>query len=65
VDRVGGLHLAAEHVGDGRIGVGRHVEVVGQVALGVEVDRQHVQPDAAEDVEERPGRGGLARPALL
>ena len=31
-----------EHVGDRRVGVGRDVEVVGQVALRVEVDRQHL-----------------------
>ena len=45
--------------------VGGHVEVVGQVALGVEVHHEHVQPGAPEDVGQRAHRRGLAGAALL
>ena len=65
VDRVGGLGAAGEDVADGRLGVGVDVEVVGQVALRVEVDREHVEPDAAEDVGEGADRRRLAGAALL
>jgi hypothetical protein len=65
VDRLGRAHLAVEHLGEGgrRLGVG--VEVVGEIALRVGVDRQHVEPEAAEDVAERSGHRRLARPPLL
>jgi hypothetical protein len=58
------LGLAAEHVGDGRRGVRGDVEVVRQVALGIEVDREHVEPDPPEDVRQRANHRGLARAAL-
>ena len=41
---VDGPGLARQHVGDGGRGVGRHVEVVGEVALRVEVHTEHVEP---------------------
>ena len=46
-------------------GVGVDVEVVRQVALRVEVDREHAQARAAEDVGERAHRRRLAGAALL
>jgi hypothetical protein len=65
VDGVHGLGLARQHVGDGGRGVGRDVEVVREVALGVQVHREYGQADAAEDVGERPGGRGLPGAALL
>ena len=50
MDRVGGPCAALEHLGERRLGVGVGVEVVGEVALGIGVDRQHVEAQAAEDV---------------
>ena len=49
---VGLLHLcgAGQHLADGRRRVRVDVEVIGEVALRVEVDGQHVQPDAPEHV---------------
>ena len=47
VDRVGGAHLAREDLGERRVGVGVGVEVVGEVALRVGVDREHVEPEPA------------------
>ena len=44
---------------------GVDVEVVGEVALGVEVHRQDVQADPAEHVVEGADHGRLARAALL
>ena len=58
------LGVARQHVGDRRAGVRRDVEVVGQVALRVQVDGEDVEPDAPEHVGDRPHRGGLARAAL-
>ena len=43
---------------------GGDVEVVGEVALRVEVDGEHVEPDPAQDVGQRSNSGGLARAAL-
>ena len=43
VDRLGGRRAAGEHVGDRRLDVGGQVEVVGEVALRVEVDCQRAQ----------------------
>jgi hypothetical protein len=65
VDGLGGLGAPREHVGDGRIGLRVDVEVVGQVALRVEVHRQRVEARPAEDVGERPDRRRLAGAALL
>ena len=65
MDRVGGLGPAGEDVADGRLGVGIDVQVVGQVALRVEVDRQHLEPELAEDVAQGPDRRRLAGAALL
>ncbi len=56
---------ARQHFADRRGRVGIDVEVVGQVALRVEVDGQNAQPDAAEDVRQRTHRRGLAGAALL
>ena len=39
------LARPVEDVADGRLGVGIDVQVVGQVALRVEVDRQHLEPE--------------------
>jgi hypothetical protein len=63
---VGGAHLrvAGEHLGDGRGGVGRDVEIVRQVALRVEVEREHVEVEPAQDVGQRAHRRGLAGAAL-
>jgi hypothetical protein len=58
------LGVAAQHVGDRRRGVRRDVEVVGEVALGIEVDGEHVEADPAQDVRQGPNSGGLARAAL-
>ena len=44
---------------------GGQVEVVGEVALRVEVDGQRAHPAAAQHVGERAHGGGLARAALL
>ena len=65
VHRVGGLGLAGQHVGDGGRGVGRHVEVVGEVALGVEVHAQHLEPGAPEHVGQGADGRRLAGAALL
>ena len=46
-----------------RVRVG--VEVVGEVALGVGVDRQHVHPEALEDVRQRADHGRLSGAPLL
>ena len=40
VDRVGGLRASGQHLADRRVGVGVDVEVVGEVALRIEVDRR-------------------------
>ena len=59
------LGAAGEHVADRRRGLGIDVEVVRQVALRVEVDGQHVEADAPEDVGQGPDRRRLAGAALL
>ena len=65
VDGLARLGAPGEHVADRRRGVGIDVEVVGQVALRVEVDGEDVQPDPPKDVGQRPDRGRLAGAALL
>ncbi len=65
MDGLGGPHLALEHVGQGRVRVGVGVEVVGEVALRIAVDGQHVEPEPVEDVGERAREGGLAGAPLL
>ena len=65
VDRLRRLGAAGEHVGDRRRGLGIDVEVVRQVALRIEIDGEHVEADAAQDVGQGPHRGGLAGAALL
>ena len=65
VDRVDGARAAGQHLADRRRGVGVDVEVVGEVALRVEVDRQHVQADPAQHVGQRADHGRLAGAALL
>ena len=45
--------------------VGRQVEVLGEVALGVEVDGERAHPAAPQHVGERAHRGRLAGAALL
>ena len=65
VDRVHGARAAGEHLADRRRRVRVHVEVVREVALRVEVDRKHVQPDPAQHVGQRSDHGRLARAALL
>ena len=60
-----GVGAAGQHVADRRRRVGVDVEVVGEVALRIEVDREHVQVDPPEDVGQRADRGRLAGPALL
>ena len=65
VDRLDRLRAARQHVGDRRLHVRRQVEVVGQVALRVEVDRQRAHAAAAQDVGERAHRGRLAGASLL
>ncbi len=64
-DRLVDRGATREHVGDRRLCVRRKIEVVGEVALRVEVDRERPQPGTAQDVGERAHGGGLARPALL
>ena len=59
------LGAAGEDVADRRGGVGVDVEIVRQVALRVEVDREHAQLEPAEHVGQGPDRRRLARPALL
>ena len=56
---------SVEHVPDRRRRVGVDVEVVGEVPLRIEIDRQHLHPDSPEDVGHRPHQGRLARPSLL
>ena len=60
-----GLGAAGQHVADRRRRVGVDVEVVGEVALRVEIDGEHAQPDPAEDVGQRADGGRLAGAALL
>ncbi len=64
-DRLGRAGAAGEHVGDRRLGVGRDVEVVGQVSLGIEVDRERPYAAAAKCVGQRANGRGLARASLL
>ena len=54
-----------EDVADRRLDAGVDVEVVRQVALGVEVDGEDVEAGAPEDVGEMADGRGLARAALL
>ena len=56
---------AGEHVGDRRLDVGGQVEVVREVALRVEIDRQRAHAAAAQHVGQRAHRGRLAGAALL
>jgi hypothetical protein len=65
VYRVDRLRLPGQHLAEGRLGVRIGVEVVGEVALGVRVDGDRVEPDAGEDVGQRPHRRRLAGAALL
>ena len=66
VDRLRHGGAPAEHVGDrGPSAVGRDVEVVGEVALGVEVHGERAHLRAAQGVGECAHRGGLAGAALL
>ena len=65
VDRLGRARAPRQHVGDRRLGVGRDVEVVGQVPLRVEVHRQRPDARAAQRVGERAHGGGLAGAPLL
>ena len=48
MDRVGGGGAPGENVADRRVGLRVDVEVVGEVALRVEVDREHAQPGVSE-----------------
>ena len=59
------LGAAGQHVGDRRLRLGVDVEVVREVALGVEVDGEDPQAAAPEDVGEGADRRRLAGPALL
>jgi hypothetical protein len=65
VDGGGGRRAPAEDVAHRRLDVRLDVEVVRQVALGIEVDGQDAQPGAPEHVREVPHRGRLAGAALL
>jgi hypothetical protein len=65
VDGVCRLGLAGKHLGHGRGRVGGYVEVVGEVALRIEVDAQDLEAAAAVGVGERAHRGGLPGAALL
>ena len=65
VDRVGGLGPAGEDVADGRARPRVDVQVVGQVALRVEVDHQHLEPERRKTSAQGPDRGRLAGSALL
>ncbi|HEX2126672.1 MAG TPA: hypothetical protein VHF45_08955 [Thermoleophilaceae bacterium] len=65
VDSVGGPGLTRKHVRHGGRGIGRDVEVVGQVRLRVEVGAEDIDADAAVGVGERAHGGRLARAALL
>ena len=65
VDRLARGRPAGQHVGDRRLDVGRQVEVVGQVALRIEVDRERAHAGTPERVGEGAHRGRLAGAALL
>ena len=65
VNRLGGGAAPGEHVTDRRVGLGVDVEVVGEVALRVEVDRQDAQAGHAEGLHDVAYRGGLSGSALL
>ena len=60
-----GLGAPGQNVADRRRRIGIDVEVVREVSLRIEVDREHAELDAPEDVGERPHRGRLAGAALL
>ena len=64
-DGVLGLRVVHEHVADRRLRVGGDVEVVGEVALRVEIDGEHLEAGTAEDVGERAHRRRLAGAAFL
>ena len=65
VDRLSGLRAAREHIGDRRLHVGRQVEVVGEVALRIEVNRQRAHAATTQDVGQRADRRGLPGAPLL
>ncbi len=65
VHGVGGARLSLEDVAERRVGVRVGVEVVGEVALRVGVDRHHVHPQALEDVRQRADHGRLSGAPLL
>ena len=64
-DRLGRARAAGQHLGDRGLDVGRQVEVLGEVALRVQVDGERAHPAAPQHVGERPYRGRLAGAALL
>ena len=65
VDRVGGARLPLKDLAERGVGIRVGVEVVGEIALGVGVHRQHVHPQALEDVRQRADHGRLSGPPLL
>ncbi len=64
VGRLLDLGVAGQDVGHARRGVRRDVEVVREVPLRVQIDGQHLEPDAPEHVGEGADGRGLARAAL-
>jgi len=64
-DRAVDRGATGQHVGDRRLGVGRQVEVVGQVPLRIEIDGQGAQAGASQYVGERADGRRLAGAALL
>ena len=65
VDRLGRRRAPGEHVTDRGRRLGVDIQVVGQIALRIEVDREHRQPGPAKDVRQGPHRCRLAGTALL
>jgi hypothetical protein len=65
---VGGVRrpgTASQNLADGWRRVGVDVEIVGEIALGIEVDRQDVHADPAQHVGQGADERGLAGAALL
>ena len=65
VNCVGGPRLPLEHVAERGLRAWVGIEVVGEVSLGISVDRQHVQIETCEDVGQRAHQGRLSSAALL
>jgi len=54
-----------KNVIDRRLGIRVDVQVVGQIALGIEIDREHAEADSPEDIGQRPDSRRLAGSAFL